>query len=68
MTLQEVTKQEQFEAYYKSNMLQTLDEKINNLKKEMKIKAIIIEGNETLEETLTGLEESVLLGLWKASQ
>ncbi len=41
MTLQEVTKQEQFEAYYKSNMLQTLDEKINNLKKEMKIKVFI---------------------------
>ncbi len=67
MTLQEVTNQEQFEAYYKSNMLQTVEDKINNLKKEMKIKAVIIEGNETLEETLMGLEESVLLRLWKAS-
>jgi hypothetical protein len=67
MELQDVNSEEQFEVYYKSHALLTTDDKISSLKKAMKVRAILCEGNETPEETLRGLEESALLGLWKAS-
>jgi len=67
MTLHEVGEQEQFEEYYKSNNLQTVKEKIDYLKKAMKIRAMLCDEDETPEEVLSGLEESALLGYWKAS-
>jgi len=67
MTLHEVTAQRQFEEYYKSNNLQTTDAKISYLKKAMKIRAMLCDEDETPEEVLSGLEESALLGYWKAS-
>jgi hypothetical protein len=67
MTLHEVSSPEQFEAYYKSNNLQTTDAKISYLRKAMKIRAILFDEAETPEEVLGGLEESALLGFWKAS-
>jgi len=67
MTLHEVDKPEQFEEYYKSNNLQTTEEKINYLKKAMKIRAMLSDEDETEDEVLSGLEESALLGYWKAS-
>ena len=67
MKLQEVNSQKDFNAYYNSLSLLTTDDKISNLKSAMNIMAIMSEGDETPEETLMGLEESALLGLWKAS-
>jgi hypothetical protein len=67
MTLHEVNGSEQFEEYYRSNNLVTVTDKINYLKKAMKIKAILNDEDETQDEILTGLEESALLGYWKAS-
>jgi len=67
MTLHEVNAPEQFEEYYKSNNLQTLPDKISYLKNAMKIRAMLCDEDETDEEILNGLEESALLGYWKAS-
>jgi len=67
MTLHEVVAQEQFEEYYRSNNLQTTEEKIDYLKKAMKIRAMLSDEDETEDEVLSGLEESALLGYWKAS-
>ena len=67
MTLYEVSSQEQFEGYYQSNNLHTVEDKINDLKDAMKIRAMLHDEDETLEEVLAGLEESALLGYWKAS-
>ena len=67
MTLHEVSSQEQFEAYYQSNNLQTVEDKINCLKTDMKIRAIWHDDDETSDDILAGLEESALLGYWKAS-
>jgi hypothetical protein len=67
MTLHEVSEPKQFEEYYKSNNLLTVDDKINYLKKAMKIRAMLRDEDETPDEVLSGLEESALLGFWKAS-
>jgi len=67
MTLHDAGAPEQFEEYYKSNNLQTIEEKIDYLKKAMKIRAMLCDEDETPEEVLSGLEESALLGYWKAS-
>jgi len=67
MTLHEVSLPGQFEEYYKSNNLQTIDEKINYLTKAMKIRAMLCDEYETPQEVLAGLEESALLGYWKGS-
>lgn len=65
MTLHDVSTLEQFGEYYKSNNLVTIADKINYLKKAMKIRAMLCDDNETPEEVLSGLEESALLGYWK---
>ena len=67
MTLHEVSAQEQFDQFYKSNNVSTVSEKISYLKKAMKIRAMLWDEDETSEEILAGLEESALLGYWKAS-
>ena len=67
MTLYDVSSQEQFEEYYQSNNLQAVEDRINYLKNDMKIRAIWHEEGETPAEILAGLEESALLGYWKAS-
>ena len=67
MTLYDVISSEQFEDYYKTNNLQTIDDKISNLTETMKIRAMLCDEEETPEEVLAGLEESALLGYWKAS-
>ncbi|MDR1148825.1 MAG: hypothetical protein LBK66_09360 [Spirochaetaceae bacterium] len=67
MTLHEVSLQEQFKEYYQSNNLQTVEDKINYLKNAMKIRAVLHDEDETSDELLCGLEESALLGYWKAS-
>jgi len=40
---------------------------LDYLKKAMKIRAMLCDEDETPEEVLSGLEESALLGYWKAS-
>jgi hypothetical protein len=67
MTLHEVSAPEQFEEYYRSNNLQTVSDRINYLKNAMKIRAMLHDEDETQNEILAGLEESALLGYWKAS-
>jgi len=67
MTLHEVISQNQFDEYYKSNNLQTVPEKIDYLRKAMKVRAMLCDDVETPQEVLSGLEESALLGYWKAS-
>jgi hypothetical protein len=67
MTLHEVSSQKQFDDYYKSNNLLSVSEKIDYLKNAMKIRAMLFDKSETEEEILMGLEETALLGYWKAS-
>jgi len=67
MRLQEVEQQEQFARYYSENNLQNIEAKIDNLTKTMKVRAMRWEEEPAKEEVLAGLEESVLLGNWKAS-
>jgi len=67
MTLHEVSSQEQFGEYYQSNNLQAVEDKINYLKNAMKVRAMWHDKDETPDEILAGLEESALLGYWKAS-
>jgi hypothetical protein len=67
MKLHDVVEQGQFNDYYRSNGLQTIEEKISYLTKAMKIRATRSEDNETPEEALEGLEELALLGFWRAS-
>jgi hypothetical protein len=67
MRLQDVTAKEQFDEYYKVNKLHTVNDKINYLISAMKIRAIQSEGEESPDVVLAGLEESALLGFWKAS-
>jgi len=66
MTLYDIQSPDQFKAYYEANNLINIEDKIANLKKEMKILAT--RGDyETKEEELEGLEEVALLGVWKAT-
>jgi len=67
MKLHDVEQREQLEAYYAANNLQTTEAKIDNLTKTMKVRAIRHEEPVTKEEVLAGLEESAILGNWKAS-
>jgi len=67
MTLHEVSEQGQFDEFYKSNNVLTVEEKIDYLKRAMKVRAMLRDEDETPEEVLAGLEESALLGYWKAS-
>jgi len=65
--LHDVEKREQFAEYYADNNLTTIDEKIDNLTRTMKIRATRSEESETKDEKLAGLEELVLLGFWRVS-
>jgi len=61
----DVEEHSQFEALYRANGLHSVKDKIDYLKKSMKIKASISDEDETPEEELAGLEEAVLNGFWK---
>jgi len=67
MKLSEVVRQEQFADYYRENNLNGIGEKIDNLIRAMKIRAIMRDEDETDEENLVGLEETALRGIWRAS-
>jgi len=67
MTLHDVEQREQFARYYAENNLQTTEARIDNLTKIMKVRAIRHEEPVSKEEVLAGLEESAMLGNWKAS-
>jgi len=67
MRLHDIEQREQFARYYAENNLQTTEAKIDNLTKTMKVRAIRHEEPVTKEEVLAGLEESAMLGNWKAS-
>jgi len=67
MTLHDVERPEQFQAYYAENNLQTIDDKIKNLTTTMQIIATRCDDTETKEEDLAGLEELALQGFWRAS-
>ena len=67
MTLHNVEQLEQFEAYYKENNLHSVKEKIDDLTRTMKIRAIRGDETETDKEKLAGLEELALQGFWRAS-
>lgn len=67
MTLQEVNTKTELKEFYKFNNLLTVEAKINQLIKTMKIRAMLGENEKTPEEILAGLEESALLGYWKAN-
>jgi len=66
MELQEVTKPEQLEEYYKQEGLSTVEDKIRHLKEAMKIKAVRYEFGATLDDKLAGFEETVLYGGWRS--
>ena len=67
MKLHEIERHEQFAEYYAANNLQTIDDKIDNLTKIMKIRATRCDEIETKDEELAGLEETALLGNWRVS-
>ena len=67
MTLHDVQEKGQLSAYYTEKNLQTIEQKIDNLTKTMKIRATKCDEAETKEEILAGLEETALLGNWKVS-
>jgi len=67
MTLHDIVSTDQFADFYAQNGLTTVAEKIDRLKKVMKIRAMRCDEDETPEEILEGLEESCLLGYWKGS-
>jgi len=66
MNLRNITSPDQFSDYYQTNNLITAEDKIAHLKKEMGIKFTSTErSGASLEEVLTGLEESALYGSWR---
>jgi hypothetical protein len=67
MKLHDIERDEQFSEYYETNNLQTIEEKIDNLTRTMKIRATRCDEIETEEEKLAGLEETALLGNWEVS-
>jgi hypothetical protein len=67
MDLQDVVAQEQFADYYEQNNLRTPEEKIGKLREVMKIIGIRCERGRKPEEVLAILEESALLGYWRAT-
>lgn len=68
MELCDLTDLKQFGEYYMERNLNTLEEKIDNLRDTMKIIGIRYEkGNRKPEELLALLEESALLGYWRAT-
>lgn len=66
--LLDIEDQSQFEALYRAKGLNGVEAKIGYLKKAMKIRAIRCDEDETPEEILSGLEDSVLEGFWRAYQ
>lgn len=67
MRLYDVENPEQLTQYYLQENLQTIEDKIDHLKRAMKVRAMRGGGNGTPDAILTILEESCLLGYWKAS-
>jgi len=66
LQLCEITDLAQFPQYYSSRFLITTEDKIAHLKKETGIKFTSTErSGASLEDVLTGLEESVLYGNWR---
>jgi len=68
MRLYDVESPEQLTQYYAQENLLTIAEKIDHLKRAMKVRAMRGSGNGTPDDVLTILEESCLLGYWKASR
>ena len=67
MTLREVSTLEQLDNYYEVNGLSVTEDRINALKDAMGVITSRCDEDETPEEVLAGLQETVLLGYWKAS-
>jgi len=65
--LRAVKTREDFDGYYNSNGITSVDDKIHRLIEDMGVKAMISEDEETPDEVLAGLEESALRGFWRAS-
>jgi hypothetical protein len=68
MDLLTVKTREEFDGYYRSNGLNTVDQKINHLMDATGVKAIRGGGSENQDVTLALLEESTLHGYWKDLQ
>lgn len=66
MALQDVTRREQFEEFYISNGLNTVEERVDKLRSDMKIEAICGEREKSLDEIREMLENVTLLGYWRA--
>jgi len=68
MDLRDVKTKEDFNVFYDANNLSAPEDKINYLTAAMKIRATRCDFEETKEEILADLEETALLGYWKASR
>jgi hypothetical protein len=68
MELADATTKEALEELYEKAGLKTNDKKVDFLTREMGIKAMRCDEEETPEENLAGLEELALMGDWKALQ
>jgi hypothetical protein len=67
MELHNVTDLAQIEAYYREKGLDTIDKKIDDLRKKMGIKAVWCEYGTTKGAVLPSLESNVPVGTWKWS-
>jgi hypothetical protein len=66
MELRDITDLAQLEEYYKQKGLVTAEAKIAHLKDAMHVQAVRCEFGSTADDLLIGLEDSFLMGNWKA--
>ena len=64
MKLIDITDKSQFPAYYKEHNLNTFDEKRNHFRQETGAVSRFCHGTSE-EDMLTGMEETVLFGIWR---
>jgi len=67
MTLHRLPRRKSSKSIISQTIFKLIEEKINYLKKAMKIRAMLCDEDKSPEEVLSGLKESALFGYWKAS-
>jgi len=65
MELRNITEHSQLEIYYKEKGLKTPEEKIDHLRRVMKVGAVRCEFGSDTENILIALEDNALVGSWK---
>lgn len=68
MELREISKKEDFAPFYEGNGLSTTEEKIDYLRKALKIRASRCDVEDRPADELAGLEDLVMSHLWEGLQ